>query len=241
LVPNHADRHIPGRPVPIGIRVAAGVGGMLVIVLIVIALAVMAIVRLTGSEERFDGHYLPYATAIADAQLAAKGMANDERGFLLSGDPAFLKELDARSAEVQTAFQAATAASMTAEQRQLVMDAIGGFDRWSNGVDDEVRQFQAGDRTGARSWSLGQGREIRKQYELELAAAQAHSTRAIASNSAAFSSRASQSLVMLGVALVIALVAGVALAIWLVRTVLAPVHSLVALLGRYDELRLVNR
>jgi methyl-accepting chemotaxis protein len=230
----------PGRPgVPIGFRVTAGVGGLLLLTVLIAGLGVAAMMRLSGSAERLDHHYVPYATALSTAQLDAKGMANDERGFLLTGNPAFVAELNGRATEVRAAFASATQAAVSADQRAAVASASAEFERWTAGVTSEIAMYRAGQAQAARTWSLGIGREMRKRYEAALNAATTRTDRAIVSHSAAFSSLASQSVAILLIALIVALAIGIALSVWLIRTILRPVHSLVALLSGFDELRMV--
>jgi methyl-accepting chemotaxis protein len=223
------------RGVPIGFQVSAGIGGLLLLVLLVAVLAMAALMRLTGSAERLDDHYVPYATSLSTAQLGAKGMANDERGFLLTGDDVFVSEAHARAAEVRAAFASAAQAAVTTDQRQAVISAETQFERWADGVTTEIAMYHSGKRAAASTWSMGAGREMRKRYEDALAAATTRTDHAIVSHTAALSTFASESIGVLTGALVLLLAIGVAVTIWLIRTVLRPVHSLVELLSGFDE------
>jgi methyl-accepting chemotaxis protein len=228
-----------GPRVPIGFQVTAGVGGLLLLILLIAALAVAAIMRLTGSAERLDDHYVPYATALDSVELSAEGMANDERGFLLTGNAAFVDDLHARAAEVRAGFASATGAAVTGDQRKAVQSASAEFERWAAGVTTEIAMYQAGQRQAAGAWSAGPGREMRGRYDTALAGATARTDRAIVSRMAALSTFASQSVALLVAALILALAVGVAVTVWLIRTVLRPVHSLVALLSGFDDLSVV--
>jgi methyl-accepting chemotaxis protein len=227
------------RGLPIGYQVTAGVGGLLFLTLVIAALSVGTLLRLSGSAERLDGHYVPYATGLSTVQLGAKGMANDERGFLLTGRSAFVSELTARAAVVRGGFAAAAQAAATPAQGQAVASARAEFERWAGGVATEIATYRAGDESAARTWSLGAGRDLRKRYEAALATATTRTDKAIVSRTAAFSALASRSVAVMVAALVVALVAGILLTVWLIRSVLRPVHSLVALLTGYDEVRVV--
>jgi methyl-accepting chemotaxis protein len=133
-----------------------------------------------------------YANSVAEAALNAKGVANDQRGFLLSGDPMFIHEADRRIRDVRTNFAAAITAAAGPTQRQAVNDARIGFERWVQTMQGEFTSFQAGDRQRAIAASLGPDRTLRKTYEQSLASAQAldaFSTRSSTRSSAATSSR----------------------------------------------------
>jgi methyl-accepting chemotaxis protein len=67
---------------------------------------------------------------VAGAALAAKGVANDERGFLLSGDPRFINEADRRINTARGWLTAALAADSSAGQRRAITAAHAGFERW---------------------------------------------------------------------------------------------------------------
>jgi methyl-accepting chemotaxis protein len=225
--------------IPIGFQVTAGVGSLLLLTVLIAALALGVLLRLSGSAERLDDHYVPYATGLSTVELGAKGMANDERGFLLTGNAAFVDELDARARIVRAGFASAAHAAATPAERQAVASAGAEFERWAAGVTAEVAAYRAGKQQAARDWSLGQGRTMRKRYEVALASATSGTNRAITSRTAQFSALASRSLGLIVAALLVALVVGIGVTIWLVRAVLRPVHSLVALLTRYDEVRMV--
>lgn len=62
---------------------AAAVGGL--------CLAKIEEVRQTRQLE--VGHAVPYITGLQNAALGAKAAANDERGFLISGEQKFLDEV----------------------------------------------------------------------------------------------------------------------------------------------------
>ena len=84
------ERVDPGAPpgrVRLGtdFRVVAGLGAMLVLVALGIAIAVWLILDLRTATTDFAERDLEYAAAIGDIALVSKTLANDERGFLISG------------------------------------------------------------------------------------------------------------------------------------------------------------
>src|SRR5207244_1663595 len=111
--------------------------------------------------------------------LAAKGVANDERGFLLSGGRAtYREEADRRIAEAQAAFGGAAGAAATDEQRRAAIAAEAGFERWVATV-REVFAGYASARQAATAKAVGRDRAVRKRYEAMLARAQSLGAQAI--------------------------------------------------------------
>jgi methyl-accepting chemotaxis protein len=153
--------------------------------------AVALVLAFNVDERQLSDRDVQYANAVAAAALNAKGVANDQRGFLLSGDPMFIHEADRRISDARAAFAAAIGAAAGPTQRQAVNDARSGFERWVQTMQGEVTTFQAGDRHSAIAASLGPDRTLRKTYEQSLANAQAldaHSIGSATSSSAAASS-----------------------------------------------------
>jgi len=198
-----------------------------------VASAVVAIVLIVGlrnDQTRINDHDVPYTDAVAQAALDAKGIANDQRGYLLTGDRAFITEADQRARQARRAFDNAGAAAISPDQRAALSTARSGFERWLTAVQAEFATFQAGERQQAILASLGPDRETRKGYEQSLADAEALGDRSIesASNSIATASR--RSVWILIAVLAVALSLGAAVARWLVRSVALPVFRLASLL-----------
>ena len=73
---------------------AAGVGTL--VALLLVANLTVAFVILRHVEDAIDAseRHSEYATAIDDATLNAKAIANHERGYMLSGDEIFVAEIE---------------------------------------------------------------------------------------------------------------------------------------------------
>jgi methyl-accepting chemotaxis protein len=173
-------------------QVVLGVGSLLALLVTAMLVAIVLVVALKADERHGDDRGVPYASAVATAALNAKDVANDQRGFLLTGDPRFIHEADRRISTARAAFTAAIDAAADPAQRRAVNDARSGFERWVQTMRSEVATFQAGDRHSAIATSLGPDRALRKTYEQSLANAQAlsaHSTESTTSSAAATSSR----------------------------------------------------
>ncbi len=219
------------RRLPMGFQVLLGVGGLLVLLAASMLVAIFLAVGLKHNETYLDDRDVPYAGAVATAALNAKGIANDQRGFLLSGDPKFIDEADRRISDARAAFAAAANAAADPSQRHAVNQAHAGFEGWVQAVHGEFAAFQTGDHQGAITASLGPDRALRKTYEQSLARAQALGASSIQSARSSVAAASSRSLRILVACLLVALTIGVGVAFWLVRSIAMPVSRLVAILG----------
>jgi methyl-accepting chemotaxis protein len=214
-----------------GFQVLLGVGGLLTLLVVSMLVAIVVVAGLKADERHLNDRGVPDASAVAAAALNAKGIANDQRGFLLTGDPEFVRDADHRIGDARAAFAVAASAAVDPAQRQAVSEARAGFERWVQAMRSEVATFQAGDHRGAIAASVGPDRALRKTYEQSLANAQtlgAHSIQSATSSVAAASSR---SVWILVTCLLVALVIGVGVAYWVVRSIALPVARLTAILG----------
>ena len=213
-----------------GRQMALGLGILLALLAVCMLTAISLVVGLGHDESALTDRDVPYASALATAALEAKGIANDQRGFLLTGDRTFIEEADGRVGRAKAAFGTATTAAGDTPRRQAVSEAEAGFDRWIRAVRNEFAVFEAGDRKGAVSASLGADRELRKTYEQSLSSAQALADSSIKSARNSVTAESSRSAWILVAFLLVALVVGLGIAWWLMRTVAKPLFGLVDLL-----------
>ena len=110
---------------------------------------------------------MPYGNAVDAAALAAKGIANDERGFLISGDATFVTEASARTASARTAFGQAAAAGHTDAERAVIRVAQAQFESWVATVQHEFSQYRAGllERCHVRATNTAIDEERRRRDE----------------------------------------------------------------------------
>ncbi|MFF5289208.1 CHASE3 domain-containing protein [Paractinoplanes globisporus] len=218
------------RGVPMGRRVLLGLGGLLALFAVAMSVAIFLVISLRDGETRLNDRDVPYASAVADAALNAKGIANDQRGFLLSGDPTYIDEANLRVGAVRTSLAAAARAAGNDGQRQAVGAAQAGFERWFAAVHEEFVSFQAGDRERAVAASAGEDRELRKTYEQALADAQRQADSSIHAASSAVSAASQRSVWILAGGLLAVLGIGGAVAYWLMRSIATPLFRLMDLL-----------
>jgi methyl-accepting chemotaxis protein len=201
-------------------RVLVGMGSLLVLVAVAILAAVLLMVGLNDDATQLTDNQVQYATAIDAAALNAKAMANHERGFLLSGNPEFIREIDRETGKARAALIVAANEATGTAQYDAVIEANAGFERWVVALRRETERFQAGDREQAVKTSLGPTRALRKSYERSLARAQALGVDAVQSARSSVSSAARISIAILLGYLVFALAVGILVTWWVVRTAL---------------------
>jgi methyl-accepting chemotaxis protein len=233
-VPEDHETRQPGprarRRVPLGHQVTLALAGLLALFTTAMLVAIFLLAGLRNGETRLNDRDVPYAGAVADAALNAKGIANDQRGFLLTGDATFIDEADRRVGAARTNFAAAARAASNDSQRQAVSAAQAGFERWVQAVHEEFTTFRTGDHEQAIAASTGTDRELRKTYEQALADAQALADRSIQSASSAVAAAYLRSEWILAAGLLLILAIGGAVAYWLIRSIATPLFRLMNML-----------
>jgi methyl-accepting chemotaxis protein len=207
-------------------QVLIGVGSLLALLAVAVGVAVFLIVSLEDDATNVSHRHVQYSTAIHEAALSAKGMANDQRGFLLSGNSEYLDELEVRTAEARAAFDVAASRAVGASQREAAAEARAGFERWLRALRGDIEAYRRGFEERAIEASLGSTRQLRKIYEQSLAEAYELGVRSTDSATDSLSSSASRSVNILLVYLGLALLVGVAIALWVVRAILKPAFVL---------------
>jgi methyl-accepting chemotaxis protein len=218
-------------PVPLGAQVLVGVGVLLMLFVASILVAVLLILQLSGDERLLSTRRVPYSTSVDEAALAAKGAANDARGFLISGEGLYVAEFNRRVAEARSSFATASRAGAGDSETRPAEAARALFERWVAATRREFRELEAGNRAGAIAASTGPDRRLRKRYEADLARAQAVAAAEIHASASAFSGASRRSVTILLSFLLATLVLGVVIATWVVRTILKPVYSLLRMFG----------
>jgi CHASE3 domain sensor protein len=196
-------------------RSLAAIGLLLAVLAVSIVVAVVSIVGLRSDRTVLQDTNVPYSVAIATAALNAKGMANDERGYLLSGRREFLDLLDQHLLNVRTAFAAAAFAADGARQHGAVEQSHARFERWVLAIRGQFKAFQSGRREAAARAALGQGREQRRSYEASLVDAEAAGLTPIKLKNNPFVSTGWVAILLLSLLLAVAIC--VALTVWLLR------------------------
>jgi CHASE3 domain sensor protein len=201
---------------PFGFKVLASIAVVFAMFAAAIAGAIFSIYSLSRDQAQLQERNVPYATAISTAALNAKGMANDERGYLISGNREFLTEIEQRLLNVRTAFSVATISADGEAQIRAADAARAGFERWVRVLEQELAMFKAGKRAAARRSALGPSRTLRKNYEASLTEAQSVARIAIQQRRNSLASPGWA--IILLASLVAVLAVGLAVTFWLFRT-----------------------
>lgn len=215
--------------VPLGYKVRAGLVALLALLVLVAGVAIALIVNLSRGDTRVKDD-VPYTTAIASASLDAKSVANDQRGFLLTGDAMYLSEADQRVAAARRDFEAAVRAATTEEERQAASESSAGFERWWTSAQAEFATYQRGDKQAAIAASVGPDRALRKQYEDSLQATRSLGQSSLQSATNWLPGSATRAVLILIGCLGVALLVGAVIAYWLLRQISRPIFKLAAML-----------
>jgi methyl-accepting chemotaxis protein len=216
-------------PLPVGLQVVVGVGSVTVLFVAAILLAIFLVLELTSHNRQLSVHEVPYATAIDEASLAAKGAANDSRGFLISGRELYIEEFGRRVDETRAALAAASAHATSEREAELTETARAQFSRWVRATRGEFDAYSSGARREALSESVGPNRAIRKQYEAALTSARRLADDEIRAAERSYNGASHRAVTVLLLCLLAALALGLAVTIWVVRTILRPVYVVLEL------------
>jgi methyl-accepting chemotaxis protein len=204
-------------------RIWAAGAGFLALLVVGVLISTFLMARLGDDAEDLAQRQVQYSTALSGAALNAKGIANDERGYLLSGNNEFLIEIDIRTGLARDYFDQAAEAADDAQSRRI-LQAYDAFERWLVALEDELAMFREGDREAARAASLGPTRQLRKEYEALLGTATL-SESGVPNATASVSASASRSVTILIAYLVAAIIIGYIAIVWAARG-LHPTRSL---------------
>jgi methyl-accepting chemotaxis protein len=208
------------------VQVLIGVGSLLALLAIAVGLSVVLIVSFEDDATDDAQRHVLYASAIHEAALSAKGIANDQRGFLLSGNSEYLDEIRTRTADARSSFTLAAAYAVDEPHREAVQESRAGFERWLRALQGDIEAYRRGERDEAVAGSLGPTRQLRKTYEQSLAETYALGVRSIESANDSLSTSATRSVTALLTYLAVALVLGIGVALWVVRAILKPAFTL---------------
>jgi methyl-accepting chemotaxis protein len=206
-----AWRATPGRIAP-DRRIWVAASSLLALLLVGVLIAMFLVMRVGADATELTRRQVEYSTALSNAAINAKGIANDERGYLLSGNREFLVEIDIRTGVARESFDQAAEAADEMQSRRI-LQAYEAFERWLVALEEEFAMFRAGDREAARAASLGRTRELRKAYEALLATASLTESR-VPDATASVSASASRSVAILFAYFIAAVIIGSSVNAW---------------------------
>ncbi|MEV6349977.1 methyl-accepting chemotaxis protein [Actinoplanes sp. NPDC051851] len=196
----------------------------------VLAVVGISDMRATRNEELNKA--VPYSADLNAAALAAKAAANDERGYLLTGDTDYRDEALARKDTIDE--QLAAARELGDSTAQANVDAIQtATDAWFTALDTEFTLFTTKPKA-AITLALGDNRTLRKTYEDLMDTEITRANEAIVTGES-FDSTADRTLTEIVVVLVLALIAGIATAIFVARLIIQPLRRVSGVLDKVAE------
>ncbi len=145
------------------VKILVPVGALVLAVLLVGGVGITRLNSLEDAGQRIQGA-MSYVVALEDASVAAKAIANDERGFLLTGDQQFVKEVIDRRGKVAGSLTQAKKLAVSDDQRQRIDTIVGQVTAWDKALDEEFT-LRATDPAAATKVALAANRELRKTYE----------------------------------------------------------------------------
>jgi methyl-accepting chemotaxis protein len=131
-----------------------------------IGITVFAVGALASAQDHVSVKASGYLSGLYSAALAAKAAANDERGYLLTGDQVFVNEAHERRTVVRDGLARARVAAGNDTERAAVDRIESGLAVFNTGV-DRVFALYATDPAAAVALSVGSNRDLRNAYEEE--------------------------------------------------------------------------
>ncbi|MFC4062738.1 methyl-accepting chemotaxis protein, partial [Planomonospora corallina] len=214
------------------------VGGKMLILMAVLGLTALAtglaglskIGTLQDEHDRQLEKAVPFITGLQRAAVDAKAAANDERGFLLTGDPEFSSGTLERFEAIDAGLAQAKAAAGSPEQAAQVEEITEGVHAWRDALSAEFALY-ATDKQAAIEAALGANRELRKAYEERIGATMKEATDELAA-SAKFGETVDSARVLVIVVLAVGLVWGLGTGLLVSRSITGPVRAVAAALKR---------
>ena len=198
-------------------RLIVGIAGLIALLATSAAVSYALLGGINGSRTELTDQSAPYFSALSDAALTAKATANDERGYLLTGDPKFLDEIAERVAKANASLAKAREIYPAAsKESELVGRIQTSFATWVAAIDAEFALYKT-DPKAAVTKALGDNRSLRKAYEGLFDEAQARSAADVEASDASLEGSLGSAKKTLLATLLLALVLGGALAVWITK------------------------
>ena len=210
-------------------RLVLLIASCVVVVGVGIGITVSSVGALASAQNRVAVEASGYLSGLSSAALAAKAAANDERGYLLTGNRLFVDEAHERRTVVQDGLARARAAAGSDAERAAVDRIEDGLAAFNTGVDRVFALF-ATDPAAAVALSLGSNRDLRKAYEQEFDDATRLAERGVTTTSAEAYRIADRIRTLLLVMLGFVVVAGGIVGTAVMRSIGRPLARAVAIL-----------
>jgi len=203
------------------VRLAGGFALLLTLMTGAVVTATVEVHAISATRDREVGMSAQYVFDLADVAVTAKAMANDERGYLLSGQDSFTTEAMGRVPVIDAALARAAQHGGPAAAG-IVADIRTAIHAWTDQVSAEFAQAKS-DHAAAVTTALGPNRDLRKVYEGKLGAEEkAAQARLLDGKGVAAAAR--QSYIVLWGLLALTLALGVAVAVNCLRASAGPLR-----------------
>lgn len=133
-------------------------GMAIVTVLIFVTFARLATINSHGVEWN---HHL---RDVQSAGLLAKSIANDERGYLLTGDSEFTDEIDERKVALRKLIGGLADGAPDEASKVKAQQLNTAVEKWLSSIEQELTLYET-DKQAAVTMSIEQTRPLRKEYE----------------------------------------------------------------------------
>lgn len=102
---------------------------------------------------------------LREIQYYFTAQANDERGFLLTGEASYVDELKGRKTEIDTRLQFLSTVMTDDKEKELLQKITDGYVKFTESNLKAISLYQSGNIQGAHDQSFGEGRNARKSLE----------------------------------------------------------------------------
>jgi methyl-accepting chemotaxis protein len=209
----HAHLRLPA--LAVRTRLIVGVAALLALLAASLVVSYALLGRIDSSRTKLTSRTAPYFAALSDAAVSAKGVANDERGYLLTGDSTFLDEISKRVAKVHASIAQADKVYPTGSQEErLAAHITSGFDAWLAAIQSEFTLYKTDAKTATDN-ALGPNRDLRKAYEALFDQAHDVSAADLAQADRSLHGSVSSARTTLLVTFLLALAVGLGVAFWI--------------------------
>jgi CHASE3 domain sensor protein len=218
----------------IGTRDPAMTGAGTNVVLVAALVSLRSLGEVEQARQQIAERTAPFTTTLASAAVDMKAMANDERGYLISGEADFREEIAERAATIREDLAHAGDVAPGGEERATVGRIAEKFDAWAEALEAEFDLYGV-DRKAAIEVAMGDNRDLRKAYEEQLKAATEAAEKDLATALATVEARTAATRSVLLAALLVLAGLAVAGGVWLELRTRRRLAPLVARLRSLDE------
>ena len=213
---------------PLTARLVCALGVLLLLLAVTGAFAISRVRSAQDTQQELARTSVAVEELLA-AQLAARAAANDERGFLLTGEQKFAKEAVGRGVPVSEALEGARSAdpAVDGEVDALLRD----YRAWQKAIEAEFALLPK-DREAAVDAALGPNRDLRKAFETRIGALQKTLAAAQEARTTSAEAQAGSSVTTVAVLVTLSVLLGAAVGWALLRSIRHPLARTVAALSR---------